>query len=74
MKEQVKNISNQLARFVSHMESEQRVTGNISKRVDQVWWILEHQDKNKKWRMETFIGIASLVSTLLIGVLMITKM
>lgn len=32
--ERQENLKSQVARFISHLESEQRVTGNISKRVD----------------------------------------
>jgi len=34
LEERSENARLQIARFVSHLESEQRVTGNISKRVD----------------------------------------
>lgn len=34
LEERYDNIKTQLGRFQSHLESEQRVTGNISKRVD----------------------------------------
>lgn len=34
LNERVGNLNTQLNRFISHLESEQRVTGEISKRVD----------------------------------------
>lgn len=36
LNERTENLKDRIARFTSHLESEQRVTGNISKRVDQV--------------------------------------
>lgn len=44
----------QLKRLISHVESEQRVTGNISKRVDQVEKLT---DKHEKMLINTGQGL-----------------
>jgi len=41
IEEKINNIQTQIHRFVSHLESEQRVTGNISKRVDVAQTIID---------------------------------
>lgn len=42
--ERCENFKDQLNRFVSHLESEQRVTGNISKRVDEANYLIKSID------------------------------
>lgn len=73
--ERVSNLSDQLKRFISHLESEQRTTEQISKRVDQVSnevqflqkefqeYKLDMQAKanSSKWRIEILIAIAALL-------------
>lgn len=73
LKERVSNLSDQLKRIVSHVESEQRVTGQVSKRVDQTEKaldIIKHTLENKKqesrWRMETVISVLSLLASLIV--------
>lgn len=71
IKERIQNLTDQNKRFLSHLESEQRVTNNISKRLD----ILEHtvsriqDEKSKreissKWRIETIISLMALAGTM----------
>lgn len=45
LKERSENFKDQLGRFVSHLESEQRVTGNISKRVDEANYLIRSVDE-----------------------------
>lgn len=45
LKERSENFKDQLMRFVSHLESEQRVTGNISKRVDEANYLIKTVDE-----------------------------
>lgn len=60
LNERVGNLNTQLNRFISHLESEQRVTGEISKRVDY----LERSQIDKRWSFEKLISIiAILLST-----------
>ena len=67
--ERVNNLSDQLKRFVSHLESEQRTTEQISKRVDY----LERSQLDKRWSFEKLISIlAILLSTtsIILGVIL----
>jgi len=43
--ERTENFKDQLNRFVSHLESEQRVTGNISTRVGDIKSIVDRIDR-----------------------------
>lgn len=43
--ERTENFKDQLNRFVSHLESEQRVTGNISSRVGDIKSIVDRIDR-----------------------------
>jgi uncharacterized coiled-coil DUF342 family protein len=77
--ERVSNLSDQLKRFISHLESEQRVTGEISKRVDQLSSEIEFLQQRitekrteGRWKLETFITIASLISSITLGIIALT--
>lgn len=68
LSERVSNLTDQLKRFISHLESEQRVTGEISKRVDQLEKELEFLQKQitqnsaqNKWRLEVILSILALL-------------
>lgn len=70
MKERVKNMAIQMERFVSHLESEQRVSGSISKRVDQLQHSIDrvahgidNSNTSHKWRVETIISIISALTS-----------
>lgn len=78
LKERVSNLFTQINRFISHLESEQRVTGNISKRVDtlqheldRVQKTLDEGKETHKWRLDTFIAIVSVISTIVLGLMML---
>lgn len=87
LSERVSNLSDQLKRFISHLESEQRVTGEISKRVDQVsketqFLQKELQDyksevqvksQSRKWRAEILIAIAALLISSITSILTLFK-
>lgn len=70
IKADLRNMADQLKRFISHLESEQRVTGEISKRVDQIsmeMQFLQSQIKEKqssgKWRVELVVSLMALLIT-----------
>lgn len=80
IKEKMQNITDQFKRFMSHLESEQRVTNNISKRMDT----LEHtlgriqdekikSDTNSKWKTETIISLISIVVSFATVLIMLFK-
>lgn len=48
LSERYDNMNLQICRFVSHLESEQRVTGNISKRVDMCEKMILNLEKNQE--------------------------
>lgn len=71
IKVQIENMNSQMQRFISHLESEQRVTSNISKRVDTLQFTVEHLQKdrdrsqsNSRWRIETIISLMALAATM----------
>jgi hypothetical protein len=69
LSERLSHLNDQLKRFISHLESEQRVTGEISKRVDY----LERSALDKRWSFEKLISIlAILLSTtsIILGVVL----
>ena len=80
LSERVSNLTDQLKRFISHLESEQRVTGEISKRVDQLEKELEflqiqftQKSAQNKWRLEVILSILALLisaSTSIVSLLM----
>lgn len=78
LKERCNNLFGQLNRFVSHLESEQRVTGNISKsvervqhQVDKIEKILEKKEDTGRWRWDTFIAIVSVIANMVLGMMML---
>lgn len=78
LEEKVANLVIQVNRIISHVESEQRVTGNISKRVDMLQHTLERIEKNldkkddtHKWRLDTFIAIVSVVANMVLGLMVV---
>lgn len=71
IKVQIENMNSQIQRFISHLESEQRVTNNISKRVDTLQFTVENLQKdrdrsqnNSRWRIETIISLMALAATM----------
>lgn len=71
IKVQIENMNSQIQRFISHLESEQRVTNNISKRVDTLQFTVENLQKdrdrsqnNSRWRIETIISLMALATTM----------
>lgn len=78
--EKLSNLSDQFKRFISHLESEQRVTTNISKRVDQIEHIINHIEdtKNKeqntsRWKLETVISIVSTITSIVVMLVILFK-
>lgn len=80
IKERMQNLTDQFKRFISHLESEQRVTNNISKRLDNI----EHtvgriQDEkikvenNSRWKTETIISLIAIVSSFATVLIMFFK-
>lgn len=71
IKVQIENMNSQIQRFISHLESEQRVTNNISKRVDTLQFTVENLQKDRdrsesrgRWRIETIISLMALAATM----------
>jgi hypothetical protein len=54
LEKEVEGLNTQLKRFISHVESEQRVTTNISKRVDSIENLT---DKHEKMLINTGQGV-----------------
>lgn len=80
VKERLVNVSDQLKRFISHLESEQRVTHNISKRVDTIQNLIDRQNemknaekKDSRWKTETTIGIISLLTSIAVMIITLLK-
>lgn len=70
IKVKIEGLSDQMNRFISHLESEQRVTNNISKRLDlvenSIKWMQEanaKKENSNKWRVETIISLITLAAT-----------
>lgn len=69
LSERLSNLNDQLKRFISHLESEQRVTGEISKRVDY----LERSQLDKRWSFERLISILAILlsaASMVVGVVL----
>lgn len=71
IKVQMENMNSQMQRFISHLESEQRVSSNISKRVDTLQFTVENLQKDRerseskgRWRIETIISLMALAATM----------
>lgn len=80
IKEKMQNMNSQLDRFISHLESEQRVTSNISKRVDTLQFQVETMAREKseaqsgnRWRFEQIVSILALIGTLGTLIVMVIK-
>jgi hypothetical protein len=73
LKERLNSVIEQMKRLVSHVESEQRQTVNMSKRIEFIEKTILKEKDNNRWNVTTIVSIVSIIFSTVLSIIMILR-